>query len=81
MVDSEGYLTMKTPPMGNDPESVPWLAAADDYGDIVHGVLLDPPKWNGKRVDAVSESLGFAGLAAAFQKGRQPASKQSSRAY
>ncbi|KAF9891229.1 hypothetical protein FE257_004793 [Aspergillus nanangensis] len=67
-VDAEGFLTWKTPPMGNEPESVPWLAVADDYGDIVHGVFLEPERWDGKYVDAVSESQGFADLTATFQE-------------
>lgn len=67
--DSEGYLTWATPPMGNDPESVPWLAMADDYGDFVHGVFLDPVKWNGKWVHGVSESSSFADMVEAYQKG------------
>lgn len=69
-VDSEGYLTWRTPPMGNNPESVPWLAVVDDYGDIVHGVLLEPEKWNGQYVSAVSESSSFAEMTATFQKGK-----------
>lgn len=67
--DSEGYLTWKTPSMGNDPESVPWLAVADDYGDFVHGVFLEPERWNGRYLHGVSESASFAGLTATFQKG------------
>ena len=70
VVDQDGYLTWKTPPMGNDPEMVPWLAVADDYGDIVHGVLLDPETWNGQYIDAVSESMGFADMTSLFEKGR-----------
>ncbi|OJJ42396.1 hypothetical protein ASPZODRAFT_170187 [Penicilliopsis zonata CBS 506.65] len=66
-VDPDGYLTWKTPPMGNKPESVPWLAVADDYGDLVHGVLLDPARWNGQYIDGVSESMGFGDLTWTFQ--------------
>jgi hypothetical protein len=69
VVDSDGYMTFKTPRMGNDPESVPWLAVADDYGDIVHGVLLDCEAWNGEYIDAVSESTSFDDMTAAHQKG------------
>ncbi|OAL28906.1 hypothetical protein AYO22_02342 [Fonsecaea multimorphosa] len=68
LVDGDGYLTFKTPRMGNDPESVPWLAVADDYGDIVHGILLECERWNGEYIDAVSESTSFADMAAAHQK-------------
>lgn len=76
-VDDEGYLTWKTPRMGNEPESVPWLAAADDYGDLVHGVLLDPEEYNGRFIDGVSESMGFAELTSTFQSGKYPRSVQN----
>lgn len=71
--DDEGFLTWKTPPMGNDPESVPWLSATDDYGDIVHGVFLEPERWDGSFIDAVSESMGFGELTALFQDGESSA--------
>ncbi|CAG9993030.1 unnamed protein product [Clonostachys byssicola] len=71
-VDEEGFYTWKCPSMGNDPELVPWLSVTDDYGDFVHGVFLDPQRWNKKVIHAVSESLSFAGMAASFQKGRFP---------
>ncbi|KAH7339238.1 hypothetical protein BKA66DRAFT_448459 [Pyrenochaeta sp. MPI-SDFR-AT-0127] len=48
--------------------NVPWLAAADDYEDMVHGVLLNPEEYNGRSIDGVSESMGFAELTATFQK-------------
>ncbi|KAJ5630180.1 hypothetical protein N7528_003837 [Penicillium herquei] len=67
-VDDEGFFTWKTPPMGNVPESVPWLAVADDYGDMVHGVFLEPERWNCQYIDGVSESVGFAELTSKFQK-------------
>lgn len=67
--DEEGYITWKTPPMGNEPDSVPWLSVADDYGDIVHGVFLEPERWNDQFIDAVSESMGFRDLTGTFQKG------------
>ncbi|RSL75630.1 hypothetical protein CEP51_010688 [Fusarium floridanum] len=66
--DAEGFLTYRVPAMGNDPESVPWLAVADDYGDFVHGVFLDPERWNGRYIHGVSESASFAGLTAKFQE-------------
>ncbi|KAK1856555.1 NmrA family protein [Colletotrichum chrysophilum] len=66
--DAEGYLTWQTPAMGNNPESVPWLAVADDYGDFVHGVLLDPQRWNGCYIHGVSDSSSFAEMTAKFEE-------------
>ena len=68
--DAEGYLTWKTPPMGNNPQSTPFLAVADDYGDFVHGVFLDPESWDKTYIHGVSESLSFADMTAAFQRGK-----------
>ncbi|KAF4973693.1 hypothetical protein FSARC_82 [Fusarium sarcochroum] len=65
--DADGYLTYRVPAMGNKPESVPWLAVAEDYGDFVHGVFLDPERWNKRYVHGVSESASFAELTAKFQ--------------
>ncbi|KAH0433006.1 NmrA family protein [Colletotrichum camelliae] len=66
--DAEGYLTWETPAMGNSPESVPWLAVADDYGDFVHGVFLDPQRWNGRYIHGVSDSSSFAEMTAKFEE-------------
>lgn len=68
--DSEGFLTWETPAMGNNPESVPFLAVADDYGDFVHGVFLDPERWNRKYLHGVSNSSSFSGMTATFQAGK-----------
>ncbi|KAL3293543.1 NmrA-like family protein, partial [Colletotrichum asianum] len=66
--DAEGYLTWETPAMGNNPESVPWLAVADDYGDFVHGVFLDSQRWNGCYIHGVSDSSSFAEMTAKFEE-------------
>lgn len=68
-VDEEGYLTLKVPRWGNDPELVPWLACEKDYGDIVQGVFLDPAPWNGKMVHGVSQCASFHDYIQAFVNG------------
>lgn len=70
--DDERFLTLETPAMGNEPESVPWLAAADDYGDFIHGVFLDPQGWNAEYIDGVSQLTSFINLATLSQKGKVP---------
>ncbi|KAL9033419.1 MAG: hypothetical protein Q9214_007526, partial [Letrouitia sp. 1 TL-2023] len=65
--DSEGYLTYKTPLWGGE-EDFPWISIADDFGDLVHGILLDPDRWNGKIVHGVSEILDCGKMVAAFQE-------------
>lgn len=68
--DEDGYLTWKTPCMSNDPEGTPFLAVADDYGDFVHGVFLEPEKWNKRYIHGVSDILSFTEMTAAFQEGK-----------
>lgn len=67
--DSEGFYTWTCPRMGNIPEFVPWLAAMDDYGDLVHGVFRNPHKWDRRVIHGVSQSLSFADMTTAFQRG------------
>lgn len=64
--DSEGYLTINLFAMGNTPESTPFTSVRDDYGDIVHGVFVDPEPWHQQTVWAVSQPLGFQGFAEAY---------------
>ncbi|KAL9611184.1 MAG: hypothetical protein Q9167_004169 [Letrouitia subvulpina] len=65
--DPEGYLTYKTPLWGGE-EDFPWISIADDFGDLVHGILLDPDRWNNKIIHGVSEILSCDKMATAFQE-------------
>lgn len=66
--DDEGYLTFRVPRWGGD-NKVPFLSISQDYGDIVHGVFLDPVRWNGRVVHGASTILGFDDLTAEFEAG------------
>lgn len=66
--DEEGYLTIRIPKWGNDPEQIPLIAVAEDYGHVVHGVLLDPAKYNGKLVQAISDLRSYQEIADSFEK-------------
>ncbi|PKY02457.1 NAD(P)-binding protein [Aspergillus campestris IBT 28561] len=57
--DAEGFLSLKTFSMGNDPERIPWSSVKDDYGDAVHAVFLDPAKYADRIIWAISEAVGF----------------------
>ena len=48
---------------------MPFIAVADDYGDIVHGALLAPEKWNGKLIQGVSDIKSFDELTQSFERG------------
>lgn len=66
--DSEGYLTLSLPRWGNTPERVPFIAIAEDLGHIVHGVFLDPARYNGKLVQAVSDIKSFEEVVKVFEE-------------
>lgn len=66
--DAEGYLTLSVPHWGNTPERIPLTAVAEDYGDIVHGVFLDPGKHHAvKLVQAVSDVASYEEIARVFE--------------
>ena len=48
---------------------MPFVSIADDFGDIVHGIFLDPEKWDGKVVHAVSQVMSYSELVETFQEG------------
>ncbi|KAL2359700.1 hypothetical protein RJZ56_007445 [Blastomyces dermatitidis] len=65
--DPEGYLTFKAPMWGGM-EDVPWLSMTDDYGDIIHGLFLEPEKWDDHVIHGVSDIRSFDELVGAFQQ-------------
>ena len=42
---------------------------SDDYGDLVHGVFLDPERYNDKLVQGASHSATAVQLVESFQQG------------
>ncbi|EON68708.1 hypothetical protein W97_07966 [Coniosporium apollinis CBS 100218] len=65
--DEEGYLTFTTPRWGGS-EEVPFISITHDFGDVVHGIFLNPEKWNGEVVQGVSEPMSFEDMAKTFEK-------------
>ncbi|KAJ8116488.1 hypothetical protein OPT61_g2093 [Boeremia exigua] len=63
----DGTLVFRLPKWGGK-EDVPFIAIADDYGDVVHGIFLDPERWNGKLVQGVSDIVSFEDAVQKFQK-------------
>lgn len=64
--DSDGYLTLKLFTFGKRPEPTPFTSVKDDYGDIVHGVFLNPEKWNRQTVWAISDPMTFQQVAEVY---------------
>jgi len=67
----DGTLVFRSPKWGGK-EEVPFIAIADDYGDIVHGIFLDPGRWDGKLVQAVSNIKSFEEAVQDFERGSYP---------
>ncbi|KAL6922138.1 hypothetical protein ACHAPO_002896 [Fusarium lateritium] len=65
--DDEGYLTLHIPHWGGNGE-IPFIAIGDDYGDLVHGIFLDPAKYNGRLVQGISASETPQKLVSEFEK-------------
>ncbi|KAM0397918.1 NmrA-like protein family domain-containing protein 1 [Fusarium culmorum] len=65
--DDEGYMTLHIPHWGGSGE-IPFIAMDDDYGDLVHGIFLDPKKYNGRLVQGVSASEAPEKLVSEFEK-------------
>lgn len=64
----DGKLQLRAPLYGGK-EDMPWLSVKDDFGDIVHGIFLNPQKYNGMTIQAFSQQLSFAEMAQSFIDG------------
>lgn len=69
--DDEGYLTFRFTQWGGTNE-IPFVSITEDFGDIVHGVLLNPEKYRGKFIQGISVSAKPEKLVAVFEKGESP---------
>jgi hypothetical protein len=67
--DADGILTFRVPHWGSDDGRVPFLGVRDDYGDIVHGIFLDPGRWDGAVVHGGSDLITFEQLTTVFEEG------------
>ncbi|KLJ10302.1 hypothetical protein EMPG_14322 [Blastomyces silverae] len=67
VTDSEGYVTLSQPLVGG-PGLVPYIAIEEDFGDLVHGVLLHPETWGGKTIQGFSHLAKFPEIIEDFTK-------------
>lgn len=63
--DEQDVYTMKYPSW---PGGIPAIDMAGDFGDIVHGVFLDPAQYNCQFIQAFSETIAPSDLVEQFQK-------------
>ncbi|KAM5347506.1 hypothetical protein ACJ41O_010511 [Fusarium nematophilum] len=64
--DTAGYYTLSWPLWGGTNE-VPLIAIERDFGDIVHGVLLNAEQFSGKTIQAISQSRVLGEFPADFE--------------
>ncbi|ROT37484.1 NAD(P)-binding protein [Sodiomyces alkalinus F11] len=65
--DEEGHLTFTCPRWGGPNDEAPFIAMAADYGDMVHGVLLAPEKYNGRLIQGLSQSRSLESVIPDYQ--------------
>ncbi|KAI9043893.1 NmrA/HSCARG family protein [Aspergillus affinis] len=66
--DDQGFRTLRSAKWGSNADMpVPWISLKDDYGDIVHGIFLEPESWNGRIVPTVSDISTYPGVTETFQ--------------
>ncbi|KAH7255451.1 uncharacterized protein BKA55DRAFT_688467 [Fusarium redolens] len=64
--DEEDYYTLHVPRWGGN-EEIPFISIGDDYGDLVHGIFLEPKKYNGRLVQGISASETAEKLVSEFE--------------
>ncbi|KAF7158713.1 hypothetical protein CNMCM5623_003877 [Aspergillus felis] len=63
--DAEGYLTFHSPRWGGH-EKVQFISIADDFGEMVHGMFLNPAKWKNKTIQCFSDAFTYDDMTKIF---------------
>ncbi|KAL4966503.1 NmrA/HSCARG family protein [Aspergillus stella-maris] len=63
--DEEGYMTFTSPRVGGE-GTVQTVSVADDFGEMVHALFLNPSKWHGCTVPLMSDAFLYEDMVAAF---------------
>lgn len=69
--DEDGYLTLNWPHWGGN-DQVPLAAIGADFGDYVHGVFLQPERYNGMFIQGFSQPRSLGDIAKDVQEGISP---------
>src|SRR5690348_1298349 len=69
LIPSEDWNLVFRSPLWGGKEDVPFIAIGRDFGDIVHGIFLNPEKYNGVLVQGVSQLLSLEDTVKAFAEG------------
>lgn len=65
---ADGKVVLSMPPYGGDGR-MPWISLQDDLGDIVHGIFLEPGRYDKKQVQAISQIICAEDMAQEFTQG------------
>ncbi|KAF3403670.1 NmrA-like family domain-containing protein 1, partial [Penicillium rolfsii] len=63
--DAEGVTTCSLPLWGGN-EKMPWISVKDDFGDMVHGIFLNPLRWNRRVVQCQAELMSAGDMSTTF---------------
>ncbi|KAL4876683.1 NmrA-like family protein [Aspergillus karnatakaensis] len=65
--DDEGYYTFTSPRIGAS-NTVQTIAVADDFGEMVHAMFLNPREWKNCTVPCMSDSFSYEEMVDTFTK-------------
>lgn len=63
-----GEVDFRTPDYGGKGD-MPWVSCEDDLGDIVHGIFLNPSKYDQVLVQATSQQISMSDVASSYTQG------------
>lgn len=66
--DAEGIYTFTTPSLGGEGK-VPTIAVDADFGEMVHGMFLDPLRWKDQTIQLVSDTFTWEDMVKTFTEG------------
>ena len=68
--DDDGFRTLHVPQWGADTDMpLPWISLEDDYGDVVHGIFLEPENYDGQVIPVVSDIRTYPEVVETLQSG------------
>lgn len=69
--DDEGFHTFSCPVLNvNGGGKIQHIAMADDFGEMVHGLFLDPLRYKNQIVQCLSDAFSFEEMIEIFKEGR-----------
>ncbi|PYH85265.1 NAD(P)-binding protein [Aspergillus uvarum CBS 121591] len=63
--DADGIYTFTSPVLGGE-NTVQTVSVADDFGEMVHGMFLDPLRWKNQTIQLLSDSFSYEDMVKVF---------------